>query len=122
MPNIIPTLTGYELCKGGGINGGWKVVQRNPSCPKMGVAFEIFSVGLDLGVPHRENPKPYTHFLGNYGSCDVTMLTSKSGYLIGSTFFLYRLGPFLQCIFLVFFFAVFFLHPGYYVSIFIYRR
>ena len=35
MPNIIPTLTGYELCKGGGINGGWKVVQRNHSCPKM---------------------------------------------------------------------------------------
>ena len=44
MPNIIPTLTGYELCKGGNINGGWKVVQRNPSCPKMGVGSKLFSV------------------------------------------------------------------------------
>ena len=37
MPNIIQTLTGYKLCYGGDINGGWKVVQRNPSCPKMGI-------------------------------------------------------------------------------------
>ena len=43
---------------------------------KIGARAAIFSVGLDLGVPHRENPKPYTHFLGNYGSCDVTILTS----------------------------------------------
>ena len=79
MPNIISTLIGYELCKGGNINGGWKVVQRNPSCPKMGTGFRIISVGLDLGVPHRENPKPYTHFLGNYGSYDVTILIRDPG-------------------------------------------
>ena len=46
MPNIIPTLTGYELCKGGNINGGWKVVQRNPSCPKMGIDFVSSRWGL----------------------------------------------------------------------------
>ena len=40
---------------------------------------------LDLGVPPPRKSEPYTHFLGNYGSCDVTMLTSKRGYLIGST-------------------------------------
>ena len=45
IPNIIPTLTGYELCKGGGINGGWKVVQRNPSCPKMDLLFKDFLGG-----------------------------------------------------------------------------
>ena len=46
IPNIIPTLTSYELCKGGDINGGWKVVQRNPSCPKMSVACEFTGGGL----------------------------------------------------------------------------
>ena len=71
MPNIIPTLTGYELCKGGNINGGWKVVQRNPSCPKMGTGFRIISVGLDLGVPHRDNPNPIPIFL-------ATMVPVKS--------------------------------------------
>ena len=72
IPNIIPTLTGYELCKGGNINGGWKVVQRNPSCPKMGIGLKSSRWRLDLGVPPPRKSEPYTHFLGNYGSCDVT--------------------------------------------------
>ena len=82
MPNIIPTLTGYELCKGGNINGGWKVVQRNPSCPKMGKEFNLSRWRLDLGVPPPRKSEPYTHFLANYGSCDVTMLTSDVAYRI----------------------------------------
>ena len=60
MPNIIQTLTGYELCKGGDINGGWKVVQRRTLvAQKIGIGI---SVGLDLGVPHRDNPNPIPIF------------------------------------------------------------
>ena len=60
IPNIIPTLTGYELCKGGDINGGWKVVQRNPSCPKMGIGFKF------LRWRHTQiKPPPTNPFSGN---------------------------------------------------------
>ena len=51
MPNIIQTLTGYKLCYGGDINGGWKVVQRNPSCPKMGIGFGLSRWGTPKSSP-----------------------------------------------------------------------
>ena len=60
MPNIIQTLTGYKLCYGGDINGGWKVVQRNPSCPKMGTNLGLSRWGLIWVCPTEKirNPIP----------------------------------------------------------------